>query len=91
VSGAAGAVLIAGNGHIRRDRGVAWHLERRGAKTEAIVSIALIEVEEGKTDAEAFLPKDPAGKPAVDFVWFTPRPARPDPCEQLRRQFEKKG
>jgi uncharacterized iron-regulated protein len=88
--GTAGGVLIAGNVHIRRDRGVAWYLERRGVKPEAVVSLALIEVEEGKTDAEAYVPRDHMGRPAVDFVWFTPRAARADPCKELKEQFDKK-
>jgi hypothetical protein len=45
----------------------------------------LLEVEEGKNDAESYLPRDPAGAPAVDFVLFTPRQARPDPCEAMRQ------
>jgi uncharacterized iron-regulated protein len=85
-----GAVLIAGNVHIRRDRGVAWYLERRGVKPEAIVSLALLEVIPGKTDAAAYVPRDPTGNPAVDFVWFTPRVDRPDPCEELRKRIHKK-
>jgi uncharacterized iron-regulated protein len=89
--GTEGGVLIAGNAHIRRDRGVAWYLERRGVKPEVVVSLALIEVEQEKFDAEAYVPRDPTGSPAVDFVWFTPRANRPDPCEELRKQIDKKG
>ena len=76
-------LLIAGNGHVRKDRGVAWYLGQRkpGLKT---LSIQLIEVEEGKTDAAAYVPLDPDGKPAADYVIFTPKAERADPCEAMK-------
>jgi len=77
------AVLIAGNGHVRADRGVPWHLRRRGTTT--VASYLLVEVEEGKTDPEAYMPRDPEGKPAADLLIFTPKHPRPDPCDQFRR------
>lgn len=76
-------LLIAGNGHVRKDRGVAWYLGQRKPEIKTL-SIQLIEVEEGKTDAGAYSPVDPDGKPAADYVIFTPRAARTDPCEAMK-------
>ena len=70
-SGRAGGILIAGNGHVRKDRGVPWYLAR--LKPEArMLSIGLIEVEDG-------LRRPPADLP-YDYVWFTPRVDAEDPC-----------
>jgi uncharacterized iron-regulated protein len=68
---ARGAVLIAGNGHARRDFGVPLHLD--GADT---LSIGLIEVADNWREAQDYL-ETPA---EFDIVWFTPRAARADPC-----------
>ena len=83
-------ILLAGNGHVRTDRGVPWHL-RRHAPGKPIVAVMLIEVEDGKIDAPAYVPRDPDGRPAADVIVFTPRAAREDPCEQMRAHVQKKG
>ena len=73
------AVLVADNSRVRTDRGVPWYLRQRmTAKT--IVSVTLIEVEDGKNDPEAYVPRDPDGKPATDYILFTPQAKRADPC-----------
>ena len=89
-----GAILIAGSGHVRRDLGVPWYLANRapelssGAQT---VAVAFIEVREGETEPQAYAGPG-AGAPArFDFVWFTPRAERGDPCEDLKKRFEKQG
>ena len=51
----------------------------------------MLEVEDGKIDPAAYVPRDPDGNPAVDFMIFTPRAERPDPCESLRQGAQKKG
>jgi uncharacterized iron-regulated protein len=79
------AILIAGNGHIRADRGVPWHLARM-APGRSVVTVMLLEVEAGKRDAAAYLPVVPGERAAADFVIFTPRAERPDPCEAMRRR-----
>ena len=76
-------LLIAGNGHVRKDRGVAWYLGQRKPDIKTL-SIQLIEVEEGKTEAGSYVPLDPDGKPAADYVIFTPRAERADPCEAMK-------
>jgi uncharacterized iron-regulated protein len=63
VSGRAGGILIAGNGHVRNDRGVPWYLARLepGART---LSIGLQEVRDDLRRLPHDLP--------YDYVWFTP-------------------
>jgi uncharacterized iron-regulated protein len=83
VAGRSGGVLIAGNGHIRADRGVPWYLARirPAART---VSVALLEVWEGLDLAAADLP--------FDYVWFTPRVDDDEPCardEERLRQLDR--
>lgn len=84
------AVLLAGNGHVRNDRGVPWHLRLR-APGKGIVSVMLIEVEDGKVDPAAYVPLDPDGKPAVDYIVFTPRAEREDPCAAMRAHMRPKN
>jgi uncharacterized iron-regulated protein len=79
------AILIAGNGHVRADRGVPWHIRQRQPGAE-VLSVLLVEVEAGKTDPASYLPRDPNGKPAADLLIFTPRAERADPCEKLRKK-----
>ncbi|HSC93880.1 MAG TPA: ChaN family lipoprotein [Burkholderiales bacterium] len=81
--GTDGAVLIAGNGHVRRDLGVPIYL-RQARPGESIVSIGLLEVESGMTDPGEYLVDSAGGEAQYDFVWFTPRWDRPDPCEKLK-------
>jgi uncharacterized iron-regulated protein len=63
-SGKAGGILVAGNGHVRNDRGVPWYLARLepGART---LSIGLLEVRDDLRRLPHALP--------YDYVWFTPR------------------
>jgi uncharacterized iron-regulated protein len=71
-SGKAGGILIAGNGHVRNDRGVPWYLARLepGART---LSIGLLEVRDDLRRLPHDLP--------YDYVWFTPRvDDGGDPC-----------
>jgi uncharacterized iron-regulated protein len=83
------AILIAGNSHVRTDRGVPWYIKQR-APNAKVISIMLIEVEDGKNDPETYVPRDPDGKPAVDYILFTPGVAgRPDPCEKMRAKMGK--
>ena len=79
-AGEAGAVLVAGSGHARRDRGAPVHLSD-SARGQLLV-IAFIEVEPGRTDPGTYSTGDAAG--GYDLVWFTARAAREDPCAALR-------
>lgn len=84
-----GSILIAGNGHVRRDRGVPYFLGARGIPAKSIVSVAHVEVRAGEDDPAAYIPTAPDGRPAVDFVVFTPRTDRADPCEKMRSDMGK--
>lgn len=79
-----GAVLIAGNGHVRRDRGVpALVWKKTGV---AVVAVGLIEVRDGATSAPDYAAAfDNAGLP-FDYVVFTPRSSDADRCNEIRRK-----
>jgi uncharacterized iron-regulated protein len=81
----AGVILIAGNGHVRTDRAVPWYIAQR-APGKKVVSVAFVEVEDGKTDAGSYEPSGLNGKPAVDYLIFTGRAERGDPCEKMRKK-----
>ena len=71
-SGKAGGILIAGNGHVRKDRGVPWYLGRLKPAARTL-SIGLVEVQDD-------LRRPPADLP-YDYVWLTPRvDDGQDPC-----------
>ena len=82
-----GAVLIAGAGHVRRDRGVPVHLALQ-APNASIASAAFVEV-----DAAAVKPGDYAARFGsdtlpFDYVWFTPKVDDGDPCEKLKKSTD---
>jgi len=82
-----GAVLIAGQGHVRRDRGVPMHLARREPGA-TVAAVGLVEV-----DAARAAPADYhewfGGALPFDYVWFTPRIDDTDPCEKFRKSLER--
>ena len=63
-------VLIAGAGHVRRDRAVPRHL----TEPARALAVGLVEVREGQTAPAAY---NSAG---FDVLWFTASKQRPDPC-----------
>jgi uncharacterized iron-regulated protein len=67
------SVLIAGSGHARRNVGAPFYLP-----VADVLSIAFIEVE-----ANRRLPQDYPQE--FDYLWFTPRAVRDDPCKALRK------
>jgi uncharacterized iron-regulated protein len=73
------AVLIAGTGHTRTDRGAGADLAARDPK-RAVVSIAFAEVEKGRNDPPAYAVRWNTNALPFDFVWFTPRATDEDPC-----------
>ena len=70
-----GAVGIIGRGHARRDIGVPRYVTQR-RPTLNLVSVGLVEVEAGRQRIAEYL----AAYPGFDFMWFTPRAQRKDPC-----------
>ena len=73
------ATLIAGGGHVRRDRGVPYYLALNGETS--LLALDFVEVQADQTEPSRYVPAAPDGTPAVDFVWFTPRANDEDPCK----------
>ena len=83
------AILFAGNGHARIDRGVPSLFGADGL-VATVTSVMLLEVEDGNADPAHYVPRDPNGAAAADFIVFTPRAPREDPCAEMRKQFGKR-
>jgi lipoic acid synthetase len=83
-AGGRGAVLITGDGHARADRGAPAWLQRMvpGARQ---VSIGLVEADGELRWPRQFAAQYGRGGFPFDYVVFTPRAQREDPCEELRR------
>jgi uncharacterized iron-regulated protein len=82
---ASGAILIAGDGHVRNDLAVPIYLHAPGlpgADTHS-VSLGLIEVSPDDERAGDFPRPVIAAHPGFDYIWFTPPAAREDPCAGL--------
>jgi hypothetical protein len=82
------AVLVAGGGHARADRGVPWQL-RLMAPGRSALAVGLLEVIPDEADPAAYVAAFHTDAMPFDVVWFTPRMDESDPCEvyaeQLRR------
>jgi uncharacterized iron-regulated protein len=91
--GTDGAVLIAGAGHVRRDRGVPWHLERLAPGASAL-ALAMVEIPRqaaAATHAQELLASIFDTTPPFDWIWFTPATDDRDPCERFRERLEAMG
>ncbi|RIA55480.1 ChaN family lipoprotein [Dichotomicrobium thermohalophilum] len=84
------ALLIAGNGHVRADRGVPWYLRRRAPESDVAV-VALVELDGERAAPRDYVETGPDGTPIADFFWLTPRAERPDPCEQMRQMMQQQS
>lgn len=71
-----GAVLIAGAGHARKDRGVPLHLARL-APDARVVSLAFVEA------GDSAMPDAEVARLPYDVVWFTARVDDEDPCNAM--------
>lgn len=71
-----GAVLIAGAGHARKDRGVPLHLARL-APDSRVVSLAFVEA------GDSAMPDAEVARLPYDVVWFTARVDDEDPCNAM--------
>jgi uncharacterized iron-regulated protein len=80
------AVLLAGNGHVRRDRAVPLHLARLAPGKRTVI-VMLAEVDPERTDALAYLASGADDRPTADYVVVTPRVDRPDPCIEMKKRF----
>jgi uncharacterized iron-regulated protein len=72
-----GAILIAGDGHVRRDVAVPVYLDPGAG---SVVSVGLVETEADERREPELSRRLAATPPPYDFVWFTEATARDDPC-----------
>ncbi len=84
------AILIAGNGHVRDDRGVPIYLAKQNPTPLKVVSLIMAETPDGRDDPQEIMNKRPDGQPAADFFWFTPSFDRGDPCQDFKKQMGRK-
>ncbi len=85
-----GAVLVAGTGHVRTDRGVPTYLAS-DAPGRAVLAIAFLEVSPRRLAAEAYASEfGSGGTLPLDYAVFTPGAERPDPCAAFKRRVKPK-
>jgi len=86
------AVLIAGGGHTRNDRGVPYYLRRLKPGT-TILSVGYVEVDATASKPEDYVANSGAvagtARLPFDLVWFTPRLDNEDPCKKFAPQLKK--
>jgi uncharacterized iron-regulated protein len=82
-----GAVLIAGNGHVRADIAVPVYLNVAGLPDAGARSVSVGFIEVRPDDERAGFPRQlVADHPGFDYIWVTQPVARDEPCERLSRQ-----
>ena len=75
------AIVIAGNGHVRRDYGVPQILKKMNPNSD-IISIAFLEIDKLSKMTDSLIKK--LFKDAdTDYIWLTESVSRVDPCEKL--------
>jgi len=82
-----GAILIAGAGHVRNDRGVPTFLAVREPASR-VASVAFLEVQPSLATPHAHAARSDERLP-FDYVWFTPRVDDEDACDRFRRTLER--
>ena len=80
LQGQAAAVLIAGNGHVRRDFGVPHYLAQY-AQGDDVRVVGFVEADGDRPEPTDYVT---AGAPEYDYVVFAPATPREDPCKTLR-------
>jgi uncharacterized iron-regulated protein len=84
-----GALLIAGAGHVRRDRAVPAQLARAYPGREgSSLAIAMLEVRAKVQAPDGYAEDFHASVLPLDFVWFTPRGNDVDHCAELRARMK---
>ncbi len=76
-------VLIAGAGHVRKDRGVPLYLAKQ-VKANRVLTIGFTEVVAGETDVTHYAEQWGAESLPFDIVWFTPQMERRDFCADFK-------
>ncbi len=79
-----GGILIAGNGHVRKDRGVPRLMQQ-----DNLVVIGLIEVEKSKFSYTDYPLENDQNQALYDYVIYTPKFDISDQCATMRKQFKK--
>jgi uncharacterized iron-regulated protein len=82
-AGDRGAILIAGTGHVRTDRGVPSYLDRT---SRTVLAVAMVEVLPGQNEPGAYASTFNAQALPADVVVFTPAAEREDPCEEYLKR-----
>ncbi len=81
-------LLIAGSGHGRKDYGVPAYIKSRQPQA-SITAISIMEVVEDVQDPAEYSEAWASDVIPFDYVWFTKRIERDDPCEELKQHFKK--
>lgn len=81
-------VLIAGAGHVRKDIGVPFYLFSHSGNVRSL-ALGLIEVSSDLDKPQAYSERWGGAALPFDFVWFTPRAERADPCATLRENMKR--
>jgi uncharacterized iron-regulated protein len=82
-----GAILIAGNGHVRSDRAVPALLAGRGE----LIAVAFTEVQADLPEPGDYSTQYEVDALPFDYLWFTPRDNDIDHCAELMQQLESKA
>jgi len=77
-----GAILIAGDGHVRADLGVPVYLHASGMPDAEArsVSVGFVEATPEEEQSADFPRRFTAENPGFDYLWFTPPAQRENPC-----------
>lgn len=89
-SGAPVKVLIAGAGHVRKDRGAPRYLAAHG-RTARVMTIGFTEVAAGESDITHYTGRWGTDRLPFDFAWFTPAVERHDLCAGIRARHKLRG
>jgi uncharacterized iron-regulated protein len=82
-------VLIAGGGHVRKDRGAPYYLAARDPAAK--MAVVMFAEADGETkSADDIKTSSADGAPKADFIWVTPAAEREDQCEKLRKHMNQK-
>ena len=81
-------VLIAGAGHVRKDYGVPFYL-RSHSDSLSSLALGMIEVRPEHDKPTDYTERWNTPALPFDYVWFTPRAERADPCASLRTKMQR--
>lgn len=81
------SLVLAGNDHVRRDRGIPWYFRKR-IPSLASVTVILIEVKDDLLTAKDYSLRDKDHISRADYFVFTPPAHRDDPCQAFGKNFK---